>query len=267
MIELNKNIILKDGRTAVTVNQSSVSAQVGTWGMNKKCIIEAPCYLGESQIETGHIGAFTQINMRSVYNPKNICVIEAQSIGRFCMIAYNVNVGLIGHPTGFLSPHMVFRYDNKSSYANEFITAHDPGNELYIRDRYINESTQKKLPVIGNDVWIGYGATILNGVTIGDGAIVAAGAVVTKDVPPYTIVGGNPARIIRQKFSDNITERLMKIRWWDYGPDILTGLDISSPELCIDVLEERIISGEYEKYDPPKVILDIENSKIIIGDD
>ncbi|MBP0965272.1 MAG: CatB-related O-acetyltransferase [Oscillospiraceae bacterium] len=234
--------------------------------MFKSTVIEAPCYIGGSQIETGFIGAFTQINMRSVRNVKNCCVIEAREIGRFCMIAYNVNIGLVGHPTEFLSPHLMFRYDLKSQYAQDFISQHDMQNEAIMREKYIAASTKKKLPIIGNDVWIGYGATVLNGVTIGDGAIAAAGAVVTRDVPPYTIVGGNPARIIRQKFSDNIVERLVKLKWWDYGPDILTGLDISSPELCIDELEERAASGAYKKYDPPKVILDFETNEICIGD-
>lgn len=70
--------------------------------------------------------------------------------------------------------------------------------------------------VIGNDVWIGYEAVIMAGVTIGDGAIIGTRAVVTKDVPPYTIVGGVPARLIRKRFPDEIISELLKIRWWDW---------------------------------------------------
>ena len=70
--------------------------------------------------------------------------------------------------------------------------------------------------VIGNDVWIGYEAVVMQGVTIGDGAIIGARAVVTKDVPPYTIVGGVPAKPIRKRFSDEIIARLLKIKWWDW---------------------------------------------------
>ena len=73
--------------------------------------------------------------------------------------------------------------------------------------------------VIGNDVWIGYEAVILSGVTIGDGAIIGARAVVTKDVPPYTIVGGIPAKPIRKRFSDEDIEFLCKIKWWDWDVD------------------------------------------------
>lgn len=70
--------------------------------------------------------------------------------------------------------------------------------------------------VIGNDVWIGYEAVVMAGVTIGDGAIIGARAVVTKDVPPYTIVGGVPARKIRRRFSDNVIARLLELKWWDW---------------------------------------------------
>lgn len=69
---------------------------------------------------------------------------------------------------------------------------------------------------IGNDVWIGYEAVVMGGVTIGDGAIVAACAVVTKDVPPYTIVGGVPARPIRKRFDDETIARLLAVRWWEW---------------------------------------------------
>lgn len=69
---------------------------------------------------------------------------------------------------------------------------------------------------IGNDVWIGTGATILSGVTIGDGAVVAAGALVVKDVPPYTIFGGSPAKLIRRRFTEAQSEALLSIRWWDW---------------------------------------------------
>lgn len=70
--------------------------------------------------------------------------------------------------------------------------------------------------VIGNDVWIGYEAVILSGVTVGDGAIIGTRAVVTKDVPPYTIVGGVPAKAIRKRFDEKVIKELLKIKWWDW---------------------------------------------------
>jgi carbonic anhydrase/acetyltransferase-like protein (isoleucine patch superfamily) len=75
--------------------------------------------------------------------------------------------------------------------------------------------------VVGNDVWVGTRAIILSGVTIGDGAIVAAGSVVTKDVPPYAIVAGNPARLIRYRFSDETIAAMCRIRWWDWPLEVI----------------------------------------------
>ena len=75
--------------------------------------------------------------------------------------------------------------------------------------------------VIGNDVWIGYEAVVMSGVTIGDGAIIAARAVVTKDVPPYTIVGGVPARRIRRRFDEETVSALQTLRWWDWSPELI----------------------------------------------
>lgn len=76
--------------------------------------------------------------------------------------------------------------------------------------------------IVGNDVWIGYKAIILSGVTIGDGAIIGTGAVVTKDVAPYTIVGGVPAKPIRKRFDDETISKLLKIKWWDWSKEMIT---------------------------------------------
>ncbi|MDE5614956.1 MAG: CatB-related O-acetyltransferase, partial [Treponemataceae bacterium] len=87
--------------------------------------------------------------------------------------------------------------------------------------------------VIGNDVWIGYEAVIMAGVTIGDGAIIGTRAVVTKDVPPYTIVGGVPAKSIRKRFSEDVIERLLSLKWWDLPPEKILPMiaDIQSGNL------------------------------------
>jgi virginiamycin A acetyltransferase len=76
--------------------------------------------------------------------------------------------------------------------------------------------------VIGNDVWIGREAVIMPGVTIGDGAIIAARAVVVSDVDPYTVVGGNPAKHVRERFSDEDIDRLLRLAWWDWPVDVIT---------------------------------------------
>jgi virginiamycin A acetyltransferase len=94
--------------------------------------------------------------------------------------------------------------------------------------------------VVGNDVWIGYQALIMPGVKIGDGAIVAAKSVVVKDVPPYTVVGGNPAISLRQRFPDETIDALLKIAWWNWDIEKITrnlekivGADIEALKKCV----------------------------------
>jgi virginiamycin A acetyltransferase len=76
--------------------------------------------------------------------------------------------------------------------------------------------------IVGNDVWIGYNVTILPGITIGDGAIIAANTTVTKNVPPYSIVGGNPSKVIKKRFSDEQIETLLELKWWDWDIEKIT---------------------------------------------
>lgn len=94
--------------------------------------------------------------------------------------------------------------------------------------------------VVGNDVWLGRESVVMPGVRIGDGAIVAACSVVTRDVPPYTLVGGNPAREIRKRFDPELTALLLELRWWDFSPE---RLDAFLPTLCsgdLDAVRETI---------------------------
>ncbi|MBM3129718.1 MAG: CatB-related O-acetyltransferase [Chloroflexi bacterium] len=120
-------------------------------------------------------------------------------IGAFCSIAKGVTVLLGGE------------------HHTEWITTF-PFPALWRAARAIPGHPKTKGDVIiGNDVWIGQDALILSGVTIGDGAVIAARAVITKNVEPYTIVGGNPARIIRKRFADDVIAQLIKIKWWEWS--------------------------------------------------
>lgn len=123
------------------------------------------------------------------------------TIGRFCSIAYGVIIMLGGeHRTDWVT---TFPFSALFETAAHF-TGH-PGTKGDVR--------------IGHDVWIGREALILSGVTIGNGAVVAARSVVTKDVPPYEIVGGNPARVLRSRFSESQIEALNRIAWWNWPID------------------------------------------------
>ena len=128
-------------------------------------------------------------------------------IGKFCMIASNATFIMNGanHLTDAITsyPFAIFGQD----WANAM------DNKTYPLKGDI---------VIGNDVWIGYNATILTGVTIGHGAIIAANATVTKDVEPYSIVGGNPAQLIRKRFPDQTIAKLLELAWWDWDLDKIT---------------------------------------------
>lgn len=94
---------------------------------------------------------------------------------------------------------------------------------------------------IGNDVWIAFRAMILSGVTIGDGAVIGAGAVVAADVPPYAIVAGNPAKVIRYRFSPNEIQKLLEIRWWEWDIDKIKAI---TPLLCSTNVEKLINNHE-----------------------
>lgn len=109
--------------------------------------------------------------------------------------------------------------------------------------------------VIGNDVWIGQDVLILStGINIGDGAIVAAGSVVTKDVPPYAIVGGVPARIIKYRFEDHIIEQLMQLKWWQYDfTNFSTVAGDDSIEVFIEKMEKLIQENKISVYRPKTI--------------
>lgn len=132
-------------------------------------------------------------------------------IGRFCSIADNVRTGFGTHPTNtFVSTFPSFYYDTKN-IPFSFMNHKSP---LYSIWRY-TDNKQKYVVEIGNDVWIGSHVLIMDGVKIGDGAIIAAGAIVTKDVDPYSIVGGVPARLIKYRFNKEQIADLLKVKWWE----------------------------------------------------
>lgn len=128
-------------------------------------------------------------------------------IGKFCMIASGVTFIMNGanHLTEAISTYPFAVFGNGWEGAMEGKTYPFKGDT-----------------VIGNDVWIGYNSVIMPGIHIGDGAIIGSCSVVTKDVEPYAIVGGNPAREIRKRFSEAEIESLLDIKWWDWTPDKLT---------------------------------------------
>lgn len=132
--------------------------------------------------------------------------IVCTTIGKFCSIAGNASIGLGKHSMDLISTSPLF-FSKKN--ATGFSWTSKNSFEEYSR---VN---------IGNDVWIGMSAMIIGGVTIGNGAVVAAGAIVTKDVPPYAVVGGVPAKVIKYRFSAETIEKLLELKWWNLPDEIL----------------------------------------------
>lgn len=129
-------------------------------------------------------------------------------IGKFCSIADNVTFMLGGnHQTGWVSTY---------PFSNYFECLYHCGNIHYVDGDHIKGEVLKGDIDIGNDVWIGQEAFFLSGIKVGDGAIIGARAVVAKDVQPYSIVVGNPARHIRFRFDEATIESLLKMKWWDW---------------------------------------------------
>ncbi len=227
--------------------------EIGIFGMHSVMQVEAPVYLGQGRYDIGRIGAFTFINMRTDWDKSVSSYVECESIGRYCSIGYNVTIGLPGHAISFISTSTLFKYNKQSEkYFLPFVGARDASWEREMRLRNM-EAWKRPLPVIGNDVWIGYGSTVLNGVTIGDGAVVAACSVVTKDVPPYSVVAGNPAHVIKTRFSQEIIERLLQLKWWDYSPELLINTPIYDAANCLDILEDKISQAPKFDYEITEV--------------
>lgn len=170
----------------------------GLWIENKK--LSKNAILGKktkirkgTEITNIILGDYSYVSGPNTY-------IEDVKIGKYCSIARNVVIGVSGHNYEWVttSPIIV-------SSAYGFLQKSIP-------------TPQKSAPIIGNDVWIGMNVIIMRGVSIGDGAVIAAGSVITKNVEPYSIVGGLPAKHLKYRFDSHIVESLLEIKWWDW-PD------------------------------------------------
>ena len=128
--------------------------------------------------------------------------IENAEIGKYCSIADHCRIGMSGHPLDYLSTSPIF-----TQCVNAL-------QEKWVEKDVFEHKSDEERAYIGNDVWIGSHVLINGGVHVGDGAVIGAGAVVVKDVPPYAIVGGVPARIIRYRFNPEIIDGLIKLQWW-----------------------------------------------------
>lgn len=179
--------------------------------------VESPCRLADVQMSNSNtlsLGAHSYIRSRTEF-------LHISRIGRYCSIGRHVILGQDprNHPVDWLSSSPRFAQNYKSNTA----------------------------PLeVGHDVWIGHRATIMAGIKIGNGAIVGCDSVVTKDVPPYAIVAGNPAKLIRYRFDADTISHLQSLQWWNRSFDELQLLDFSKVEQClVELAHSSTASVEY----------------------
>lgn len=162
-------------------------------------------YVCDSRIAVGEYTFFNTHITFALWNPE-----EQIQIGRFCSLAKDITIFGGGE-------HLTSR---TTTYPFVLLFAENRVGRLL-------DGMTKGATIIGNDVWIGYGATVMSGVKIGNGAVIGAKAVVAKDVPDYAIAVGNPAKVIRYRFKPQAIERLLKLSWWNWElPKILANLDL-----------------------------------------
>lgn len=198
---------------------------------------ERPAFLRHTSFRGGlnKVGLFSYGNHGTIFYNVHI--------GRFCSIAHNVMIGPMEHPTDWLSTHG-FVFNDRGVFGN---------NEEYQQILSTERYGARNPTIIGNDVWIGYGSFIRSGVKIGDGAIVAAQSTVLRDVPPYTIVGGSPAKFIKNRFDPRMTTRLLDLQWWNYNLDqkILGDIKYSDIYQAVTRIENSVYANELSKLSPP----------------
>lgn len=202
----------------------SVTIAKGSQAMGN-VVLYSPIRVGHhSTLQNCAIGAFTEVG--------NFCELDTVEIGRYCQLS-NYASFLKHHPLDRLTPH-------PCSYGDIFPLPYGGAS----KKPYPGAANTR----VGNDVWIGHSAKIMCGVSIGDGAIIGAGAVVTKDVPPYAIVAGVPAKILRYRFRPELIQRIQEVQWWQY--DITSAdLDWESPEATLDSIEHLAASGRLRRHE------------------
>lgn len=197
--------------------------------------LEAPCSLKWTTYQHSiHLGAFS-------YQVSGFCF--GARIGRYCSFGEDIQIGRQNHPLTWVSTSPAFyTYDRMINLDDGFEGADDYHDYRFSPS---SRGVRAKITTIGNDVWIGHGALISAGVTIGDGAIVAANAVVTKDVPPYAVVAGNPAVLKKMRFPAEIIAQMLAAKWWRFAPWQLTHLDPSDPARFADGVLKMTDAAEF----------------------
>ena len=149
------------------------------------------------------------------------------TVGHFCSIGARTAINPFNHPVDWLSIHEFQYHPHAFDWVDEYTAI----------DRLPRTPDMIEPVTIGSDVWMGHNVNVMPGVSVGDGAVIGAGSVVTRDVPPFAIVAGAPATVKRFRFSDQLIERLLCVRWWDLELAEIGGLPYRDVERCLDRIE------------------------------
>lgn len=193
--------------------------------IKEKTVIEDPIHVGAGcAVMADRIGRYCFIN-------NNTCIFDGVRIGRFVSFARNCQIGGAEHPihhltTSFFRISRHWFPDDPTAQTADLV----PITRVPNRQRGTNIE-------IGNDVWFGASCLVLKGVTIGSGAVIGAGAVVTKDIPPYAIVAGNPAKVVKYRFDEETIARLLAAKWWDRDIDLIKTLPLQDIQESLRILE------------------------------
>lgn len=160
------------------------------------------------------------------------CILGGCTIGRYCSIAPSVRISLGEHLVDWLTSHPVGFSDSQFAHLPEYKEA----------NLFKSRSAELIRPetIVGNDVWIGTNSTLRRGVKVGHGAIIGAHLLVLNDVPPYAIVTGAPAKVIRYRFEPDLIQELLALEWWNYDLRVFSGIDIRDVKSSIEKMKVAV---------------------------
>lgn len=195
--------------------------KIGAGSRIIKSVVRGPLYMNKNS----QIGP--DVVVGKYFGMNESCYIARANAGAFCAIGARTSINPFNHPTDWLSTNEFQYHPNSFDWVDEY-------NQF---ERLARTHDMFAHVNFGNDVWTGHNCNVMAGVNVGDGAVIAAGSVVTKDVPPYAIVGGVPAKVIRYRFPEKTIERLLRLKWWDLELSQLSGLPFRDVDRCLDMLE------------------------------